>query len=504
MEAEKQPLRLRRIGIDTHQESVAYLRQDCHVCKSEGLSIHSRVKVATENHSIIVTIQFVTKDLLGAHEIGLSEAAWQLLKAEEGEQVHCSHGKPIDSIGYIKNKLEGKPFDEQAAFEIMHDICLGHYPDIQLATYLAACSGSRLSPVEVLAITKAMVDSGQRIDWDIPQVLDKHCVGGVPGNRTSPLVVAIIAAAGLTMPKTSSRAITSPAGTADTMEVMTSVNLNLQQIRQVVEKENGCLVWGGSVSLCPADDILLRVQRALNLDSEGQMVASILAKKIAAGSSHVLIDIPFGPTAKVKNQASAFRLQRLLVATGEALGIDVTAMTSDGNQPVGYGIGPALEARDVLAILRCEPDAPVDLAQRALTISGKLLEMGKKAEEGEGYRLAQKILNSGAAEKKFIAICEAQGGFTEPSKANNSYDVTASHNGIITYIDNRFIARLAHFVGAPIVKTAGLEMQVKLGDQIEQGQPLFTLHAEESGELNYALEFLQQHPNAIRIEETWL
>ncbi|WP_163835166.1 thymidine phosphorylase family protein [Spartinivicinus ruber] len=504
MEAEKQPLRLRRIGIDTHQEPVAYLRQDSHVCKSEGFSVHSRIKVATENHSIIATIQFITSQLLTDQEIGLSEAAWTLLKADEGEQVHCSHAKPADSFTYIKSKLAGKSFDEASAFEVMHDICLGHYPDIQLATYLGACSGTHLSPPEVIAITKAMVDSGQRIDWDIPQVLDKHCVGGVPGNRTSPLVVAIVAAAGLTMPKTSSRAITSPAGTVDTMEVMTPVNLSLKQIQQVVEQESGCLVWGGSVSLCPADDILLRVQRALNLDSEGQMVASVLAKKIAAGSSHVLIDIPIGPTAKIKNQATAFRLQRLLVATGEALGIEVTAMTSDGNQPIGFGVGPALEARDVLAVLRCEPDAPVDLAQRALTIAGKLLEMGGKAEEGDGYRLAQKILNSGAAEKKFIAICEAQGGFTEPPVANNAYEVTASHNGIITYIDNRFIARLAHFVGAPAVKTAGLEMQVKLGDQVTQGQPLFTLHSEATGELSYALEFLQQHPNAIRIEETWL
>ncbi|MCV6606385.1 MAG: thymidine phosphorylase, partial [Porticoccaceae bacterium] len=211
-------------------------------------------------------------------------------------------------------------------------------------------------------------------------MLDKHCVGGLPGNRTTPVVTAIIAANDLTMPKTSSRAITSPAGTADTMETITTVQLEFEQMRNVVETEGACLAWGGSVSLSPTDDIVIRVERALDLDSEGQLVASVISKKVAAGSKQVLIDIPVGPTAKVRSQAMAQNLRRLLEKTGAALGLEVRTVVTDGSQPIGTGIGPALEARDVLQVLANDGHAPQDLREKSLLLAGEMLEMAEKAE----------------------------------------------------------------------------------------------------------------------------
>ncbi|MFO2535765.1 thymidine phosphorylase, partial [Legionella pneumophila serogroup 1] len=258
---------------------------------------------------------------------------------------------------------------------------------------------------------------GDRLSWSSPLIVDKHCVGGLPGNRTTLVVVPIVAAFGLTIPKTSSRAITSPAGTADTMETLAPVSLSPKAMCHVVEKENGCIVWGGAVSLSPADDVLIRVERALELDSEGQLVASILSKKIATGATHAVIDIPVGPTAKVRNKSRALLLKQSLEEVGKQLGLVVHTLITDGAQPIGNGIGPSLEARDVLAVLQGLLHAPKDLREKSLTLAGAVLEFSSTVQPGSGQSIAKQLLDSGEAFKKFQAICEAQGGMRELTAA---------------------------------------------------------------------------------------
>ncbi len=502
MDTEFDYLHLRRLGINTHQEPVVYMRQDCHVAMSEGFYAHSRVEVSTASASVVATLVLVCSDLLSHQEAGLSEAAWHLLGCpSDGEQARFHHARPVDSMSFVRGKIYGQRFTAEAARAIIDDIKAGRYTDIQLSAFVTACAGDRLNLDETIAITKAMVSSGERFDWGSELVLDKHCVGGLPGNRTTPIVVAIVAANGLLMPKTSSRAITSPAGTADTMEVMTPVTLDFPRMQAVVQQEGACLAWGGSVSLSPTDDIVIRVERALDLDSEGQLVASVISKKVAAGSKQVLIDIPVGPTAKVRSQATAQALKQLLEQTGAALGLDVRTVITDGTQPIGRGIGPALEARDVLQVLRNDDKAPQDLRDKSLQLAGILLEMGGKAGTGQGYALAQSTLLSGNALAKFEAICRAQGGFTEPGTAAYRHCIRAQRHGVVAYFNNRFIARLASLAGAPNARAAGLELHVALGDEVAAGEPLFTLYAEAPGELAYALDFLDGHTDVVRIED---
>ena len=494
-------LRLRRMFIDTHQEPVIYMRKDCYVCRSEGFYAQSRVRISTENHSIIATVNMVTDGLLSHEEVGLSESAWKLLKASEGEKAFFKHTKPADSMSSVRGKVYGTPLTSHANEQIIQDITAGYYSDIQLAAFVTACAGNRLNIDEIISLTKAMVKAGSQLEWGAEKVMDKHCVGGLPGNRTTPIVVAIVCAAGLIMPKTSSRGITSPAGTADTMETLAPVSLSIPEMRKVVEKEGGCIAWGGSVSLSPADDILIRVERALDLDSEGQLVASVISKKVAAGSTHALIDLPVGITAKVRNQEYAQKLAKQLHATGNALGIEITSIFSDGQQPVGRGIGPALEARDIVAVLQNSPLAPQDLRTRSLYIAAKILEMGSAAPLNEGLDLATKLLDSGKAWLKFQAICDAQGGMKVPQASSYQYQVESTQHGIVCYINNRCISKLAKLAGAPSAAAAGIELQVRLGDMVEIGSPLFVLHAESKGELQYAIDFLTAHPDAIKVEE---
>jgi len=311
--------------------------------------------------------------------------------------------------------------------------------------------------------------------------------------------VPIVAAAGLVIPKTSSRAITSPAGTADTMETLAPVTLSIAQMRRVVEKEFGCIVWGGTARLSPADDVLIRVERPLDFDSDGQMVASILSKKLAAGATHVLIDIPIGPTAKVRTAAAADRLANRLTTVASALDLKLAVEISNGSEPVGRGIGPALEARDVLAVLRGEANAPADLRARALTLAGRILEFSPTVAVGTGHRLAEEILSSGRAWQRFQAICEAQGGMRELPRARVTSVVIAQTSGVCVAIDNRRIARAAKLAGAPRAPAAGIDLHVRLGDQISKSQPLFTLHADAHGELDYALKYLQSQMDIVLI-----
>ncbi len=494
-------LYLTRPGIDTHQEPVVYMREDCHVCHSEGFGAQGRVEVCTARGSIIATLNIVTGNLLSHEKAGLSEAAWRLLGAQENDKAFFRHAPPVDSMSVVRGKLYGKPITPEGAQGIITDICQGRYSDIQMAAYITACVANNLNLTETIAITRAMVNVGQRFDWGEGRiVVDKHCVGGLPGYRTTPIVVAIAAANGLVMPKTSSRAITSPAGTADTMETLTHVRLGFEQMRKVVEQEGACLAWGGSVSLSPTDDIIIRVERALDLDSEGQLVASVISKKVAAGSTHVLIDIPIGATAKVRSTSQAETLADLLRKTGEALGLTINVLFSDGSQPVGRGIGPALEAADLLAVLRNQPGAPADLRARSLTLAAALLEMGGLGDADKCRQLAQQTLESGAAWRKFEAICQAQGGLRELPVAAFTHEIVADRSGVIAMINNRVISRLASLAGAPGSPAAGVYLRVSVGDVVEAGDALMTLHAEAAGELEYALDFYQTHSDVVHIE----
>ena len=494
-------VRARRLGLDTQYEAVVFMHEDCDVCRSEGFTAHARVLLCYGDREVIATLYHAKGNLVAHDEAGLSESAWRRLGLRDGEWLRVAHPAPLDSLSHVRSRIYGHDLSKTAMHSIIGDIVAGKYSDIHLSSFLTVCAARELSHSEVLALTQTMVEAGERLQWPVGVVVDKHCVGGLPGNRTTPIVVAIAAALGLTMPKTSSRAITSPAGTADTMETMAPVELDTASIRRVVAQEGGCIVWGGAVNLSPADDIIIRVERALDLDSEGQLIASVLSKKIAAGSTHLVLDVPVGPTAKVRTAEAATALSRGLASVAGRFGLQTTVVLTDGTQPVGRGIGPALEARDVLAVLQAHPEAPGDLRQRAIALAGPLLELAGAASAGMGEATAAKALDDGRAWAKFQRICEAQGGMRQPPRASQRQPLPAQRAGTVQTIDNRRIARLAKLAGAPDDKAAGVDLHVVVGDRVELTQPLCTVHAESPGELAYALDYAAANPDIIAVRE---
>lgn len=495
-------LRARRLGLHTQHESIVIMRTDCHVCRSEGLRSRSQVMLCAGDREVYAILYQIDDNLLKHDEAALSEVAWNRLGVKEGDAIAVRHPPESSSLSSVRRRIYGNRLDETALRSIINDIAAGRYTDVHMAAFLTACSALPLDDEETVALIRAMVDVGDKLSWPSSIVVDKHCVGGLPGNRTTPIVVAIAAASGLLMPKTSSRAITSPAGTADVMEALAPVNLDLATLRTVVETEGGCIVWGGSVQLSPADDIFIQIERELDIDAEGQLIASVLSKKIAAGSTHIVIDIPVGPTAKVRSEEAGKKLATRLVSVGQQFGLKIRCMQTDGSQPVGRGVGPALEAMDVLAVLQNATDAPQDLRQRACVLAGAILELAGAASEGAGLKAAEEVLNNGRAWAKFQRICEAQGGLRIPPKAPLQHSITATASGHIASINNRKIAKLAKLAGAPDVKAAGLQIHVKLGTEVKAGAPIITVHADTTGELAYALDYAQLHSDIVEISSS--
>src|SRR5512139_302354 len=459
-------LQLRRVAIDTYRENVAYMHRDCEFYRAEGFQALTKVVVSANGNRIFAVLNVVDDEkIVGLCELGLSEQAFEQIGLKEGENVRVAQAEMAPSMDAVRRKIGGERLTLEDFQAITADITASRYSKMEMAAFLVASGQSGLDREEILYLTRAMTESGDRLNWHDPLVVDKHCIGGIPGNRTSMLVVPIVAAHGMMMPKTSSRAITSPAGTADTMEVLARVELTPDELHNVVRKQRACLVWGGTARLAPADDILISVERPLGIDSQGQMIASILSKKLAAGSTHLLIDIPVGPSAKVRHMREALQLRKLFEYTGDRMGIHLEVIITDGSQPVGRGIGPVLEARDVMQVLRNDPNAPQDLRQKALRLAGRMLEFDPDVRGGYGYAIARDILDSGRALEKMEAIIEAQGRQLERYEPGElSYEVLAERDGVVTAIDNFLVAKVARLAGAPMDKGAGVDLLKKLGD----------------------------------------
>jgi thymidine phosphorylase len=484
-------LRLRRMRIDTYHENVAYMHRDCEVYRTEGFKALSKVEVRANGHSVLATLNVVDNgEFLTCNELGLSNAAFEQLGMPAGQLVTVAQADPPQSIQALHRKLAGERLEIDDFRGIINDIAQHRYSKIEMTAFVVATHRDELDREEVYYLTQAMIEAGRRLDWHEHVVVDKHCIGGIPGNRTSMLVVPIVAAYGMVFPKTSSRAITSPAGTADTMEVLAKVELSFEQMTRIVREHHGCLCWGGTAQLSPADDVLIAVERPLSLDSPAQMVASILSKKISAGSTHLVLDIPIGPTAKVRSMPDAQRLRRLFEYVAARLKLSLDVVISDGRQPVGQGIGPILEARDVMRVLENDPLAPMDLRQKSLRLAGRLIEFSPDVRGGDGYAIARDILDSGRALAKMQDIIRAQGAHpfdtSQLSLGPLTIDVLADRTGVVCGIDNLQLAHIARFAGAPKVPGAGVDLFKKLGDEVQAGDVLYRVHANYPSDLQFA------------------
>ncbi|WP_456368357.1 AMP phosphorylase [Thermococcus sp.] len=459
------------------------------------------VKIETGKKAVYGSVAI--SNIIGRGEVGISRDILELHNLSDGEIVEVIPSGTPESVRYIKKKMHGEKLRKVEIEAIVRDIVDRKLRDIEISAFVTSLEINGLDMDEIAALTIAMAETGDMLDIDRKPIMDVHSIGGVPGNKTNILVVPIVAAAGLTIPKTSSRAITSAAGTADVVEVFANVSFTLDEIKRIVEKVGACLVWGGALNLAPADDITIKAERALSVDPVGLMLASIMSKKYAMGSQYVLIDIPTGKGVKVESLEEARALARDFIELGKRLGQYVEVAITYGGQPIGHTVGPALEAREALSALMTGK-GPGSLIEKATGLAGILLEMGGVAPAGTGKKMAREILESGKAWEKMKEIIEAQGGDPniKPEDipiGDKTYTFTAPTSGYVTGIDNRAITAIARAAGAPEDKGAGLELYVKVGEKVKEGDPLFTIHAEHEARLDQAI-VLARRTEPIKIE----
>lgn len=448
---------------------------------------HDRVNLRRGDKNVTATVD-TTTTIVGAGEIGVTNDLTPEVGVEEGDVVEVTVLPAPSSTYFIRKKIVGQKLSKDEIYSIVQDAAKGTLTDVEMAGFLMAQQFHGMTDEEQVWLTRAMADTGEKIDFEKP-VYDKHSVGGVPGNKVSLLIVPIVASAGLLIPKTSSRAITSPSGTADTMSVLAPVEFSAAELKKLALKTGGAIVWGGSLHLAPADDIFIGVEHPLQIDPEPQMIASIMAKKLAVGADFMVLDLPVGHEAKIPSSDEGRRLSFKFINMGDKLGIKVRCGITYGGQPVGYAIGPALEAREAVQAL--EGEGPTSLVEKSTALAGMLLELAGKAVRGEGQTLAKQILASGKALEKMCQIIEAQGGDGKIRSAGISIgqcraEMVAPCDGYITRVSNAAVNQIARAAGAPIEKGAGIVLHVKEGHKISKGQKVIEIFAERDSRVDEA------------------
>ena len=462
---------------------------------SGKVSIKTLKKYPKEFSTSVNTIEGVVEE----NEILVSAETKSKLGLKENESVDVNIAPSPKSIIYIKKKLQGKKLNEKEIYLIIEDIVKNNLSEPEVALFVSVMYEKGMTFKEIFSLIKAILNSGNQLKFKQKDLADKHSIGGIPGNRTTPIVIAICAAAGLNMPKTSSKAITSAAGTADVMEVLMKIEFNPRELQKILTKVGAFMVWGGALSLVPADSKIIKIEKELKIDPEAQLLASIMSKKLAVGSKHILIDIPYGKTAKV-TKSRALKLKKKFEIIGKHFKRNLKVVLTDGSQPIGRGVGPVLELIDVIKILNPKEKGPKDLEEKSIFLAAQLLEMTKKVKKGKGIGLAEEILYSGKAFKKFKEIIKAQEGkLIELKLSEYKKDILAKKNGKIKEIDNKKINLLARSAGCPADKYAGLDLNKKVGEIVKKGESIITIYSQSKPRLEEATK-LYLNLNPIKIK----
>ena len=478
-------LKAKYIDMETAEHTCVLHDEDA---RELGVREQDRVRIKHERNSMVFIVQ-TTDTVVNKGEVGILGRAYKLLGPDPDEVIEVVGTSRPASVDFIKKKMAGKELTTAEIRAIVNDIAERTLSNVELTAYVTSLEINGMNIRETADLTEAMVETGETIQFDRSPVFDFHSIGGSPGNKITLIVVPIVAAAGLLIPKTSSRAISSAAGTADIVEVFANVDLDSNKLRSIAESVGGTLAWGGSMNLAPADDVIIRVEHPLGIDPHAQLLASVMSKKKAVGADFLVIDIPVGEGTKVPTMEKAQAFAKDFVELGDKLGIHVEAAITYGDQPVGRAIGPALEAREAISILEGNQH-PSSVIEKAAGMAGMLLDMGG-IKGGEGK--AREILASGEALKKFREIVAAQGG--DPNIKSEdipvgkyTYDIVSHETGYVNAIKNKQLVQLARAAGAPKDKGAGILLHMKRGNRVCEGQPLFTIYADNKAKLDQAIE----------------
>ncbi|MHA1746956.1 MAG: thymidine phosphorylase [Promethearchaeota archaeon] len=495
---------IKRLGLSTGTINVVVLREDD--AFKLGVRPGDRVRVfrLTRKNALIepgkIAVVDIALDSIIAHgEAGLyHETVNKMDLTEKDTEITLFKSSRPPSFQYIKQKILGQKLSTHEIQEIIKDVTDERLLPIELGAFITAVQIQGLTDNEIVDFTHALANSGDILDLG-PDVFDKHSTGGVPGNKVSLIIVPILAAARICIPKTSTRAITSPSGTADSMEVLAPVTFSKDEMMAILNETHAGIFWPGLMRSAPASNILINISKSLDTDPLSLMVASILSKKLAVGVKKLVLDVPCGRGTKFSTpqEGEIFAVRFKHIAA--RVGIETVCLLTSADQPIGHAVGPALEAREALRLLQHTELGPSSLLHKATDLAGVLLELAGKTPEGHGKDLAIQILFSGQAYEKMRDIIKIQGGNQDIMPEDIevgplSAEIRAEKSGIVSGIRNQHINQIAKLAGCPGIKTAGVEIIHKIGAQLKVGDVIMKIYAKTEESLQKAIEYANGHP----------
>ncbi|WMS41067.1 phosphonate metabolism protein/1,5-bisphosphokinase (PRPP-forming) PhnN [Acuticoccus sp. MNP-M23] len=480
------PLTLAAAPVSMGREAVCFVARESLCVRAGQLGAAERVDVVAGSRRVRARLALCDAGtLVGPGEAALSAPALERLGLASGSEVTVQRARAAGSRDLLRAKVAGCTLETAEIEQIALDLVAGNYSEGETAGFLVAAAQS-LTTSEVIALTRVRAALGNALVWDRPLVVDKHSLGGVPGSRISMIAVPIAAAHGLLVPKISSRAITSAAGTADVMECAARVDLTRADMGAAIAAAGATIAWNGRISHSPLDDVMNAINRPLGIRSALLDVSSILSKKLLAGATHVVIDIPAGRGAKTETRAEAAKLATLFETVGSGVGLTVRAFVTDGSRVIGTAVGPALELIDVRAVLEGAAGASAALREKALDFAAEMLAFDPSVPVGTGRARAESLLESGAALSAFEAIVDAQGRRQTATPGPFVRTICASRSGTVAGIDGPALGALARAAGAPEDKGAGVRVIAPPGAQIVAGAPVLEVVASHQDALDWS------------------
>jgi len=455
-----------------------------------GIYPLDRIRISMNGNNVIAIVKS-SIEFIESGFIGVSPEVIKILPLKNGDIVSVTISEKPQSVSIIKKKMDKQQLTEENFISIINDIKSNNLSSVELSAFVSSLYINGMNMEEIKFLATQMAKSGEILNLKNKPIFDKHSLGGVPGNKISLLIVPIIAAAGLTIPKTSSRAITSACGTADIMEVLAPVTFDAKQIEKIVNEVGGIITWGGGANLAPVDDYLIQIEHNLSLNPRSLAIASIMAKKLAVGANFLVMDLPMGIGTKIPDHEEAKKFARDFIQIGEILKIEVECVITYGDKPIGRAVGPALEAKEALKALETG-EGPSSLIEKVTEIAGIILEAGGVVIRGKGKELALEYLKNGKAHKKMLEIISAQGG--NPSIISDSIQygkfsklIKSNSEGYCTHIDNNSITQIVRTAGSPKDKGAGLYLHVSKGMKIVKDQPLYEIYSNSEDKLEQSV-----------------
>ena len=410
-------------------------------------------------------------------------------------------------VDLIQKKKNGETLTKEEIDFMITDYVAGKIPDYQMSAMLMAIYFNGMENEELAAFTLAMRDSGDLVDLSPIEGIkvDKHSTGGV-GDKTTLIVGPIVAACGVPVAKMSGRGLGFTGGTLDKLESISGfrIDLSAEEFFETVKK-TGISVIGQTGNLAPADKLLYALRDVTaTVDSIPLIAASVMSKKLAAGSDKIVLDVTTGSGAFMKNTRDAKKLAKHMVAIGNHAGKETVAILTGMEEPLGFAIGNNMEVKEAIEVLK--GDGPEDVKEVSVALAGMMLSLGlENVSHSQGKRMAKKALSSGQAFEKFKEMVQAQGGDIRYVEHPEFFErdafegeVLAAEDGFLSGMDTEKICVAAGLLGAGretkdsvIDMSAGIYLEKKIGDTVKKGEPIAICYAGTKEKLNRGMAMFE-------------